>query len=238
MDKIIRYIAVIPARGGSKRLPGKNLLPVAGKPLIGWTIEAALESGIFDRVIVSTDNSKIAERAVDFGAEVPFLRPPSLAADKTPTVDVMIHALKELGIPDDNDSYTHVACLQPTSPLRTGDDIYNASRILEDNEADAVISVCKTEHSPLWCNTLPVDNNMEGFVPERIQKATSQELPDYYRLNGAVYLCDIRKMIEERTLFLKENIYGYVMSRVNSIDIDDEVDLELAGIYLARRLSH
>lgn len=235
MSELNKYIAVIPARSGSKRLPGKNLMTIAGKPLIAWTIEAALETGLFDRVIVSTDSSQIAETAMKMGAEVPFLRPPALARDKTTTIDVLIHLVQQLknesqkGFP-----FSHLALLQPTSPLRTSNDIISAVEFLEGNEADAVVSICRTEHSPLWSNTLPPDNNLSDFISESTQKTPSQNLPVYYRLNGAIYLCSISRMMDEKTLFLKDKCFGYVMSRKNSIDIDDEIDFELAEIYLKR----
>jgi len=227
------YIAIIPARGGSKRLPGKNLMSIAGKPLISWTIDAAIKSGVFKRVIVSTDSEEIAEIARADGAEVPFLRPSDLSGDHTSTVEVLNHALVELTKGSDN-SYTHLACLQPTSPLRKPEDIIKAAEFMEEKNADAIISVCKNEHSPLWSNVLPEDKNMEGFLDGRIQKTPSQELPEYYRLNGALYICDIPRFIQEQTLFLSTNIYAYIMSRKSSIDIDDEVDFDLAQIYLSR----
>jgi len=228
------YIAIIPARGGSKRLPGKNLMLIGGKPLIGWTIEAAIQSGVFNRVVVSTDSWEIAVMAAQFGAEVPFMRPDELARDDTPTIDVLIHAAHEL-MAGRKTRWTHLACLQPTSPLRTAENIREAIKILEEKQADGIISVCKNEHSPLWSNTLQPDLSFDGFIPENIQKTPSQQLPAYYRLNGALYLCRIQKMIEERTLFLKTGAYAYIMSRKDSIDIDDQVDFDLAGIYLAQR---
>jgi len=228
------YIAIIPARGGSKRLPGKNLMMIAGKPLIGWTIEAAIASGVFGRVVVSTDSWEIAVTAAQFGAEVPFMRPDELALDQTPTIDVLIHAAKEL-MAGKAASWTHLACLQPTSPMRTADNIREAAKLLEEKQANAVISVCKSEHSPLWSNTLPASLSLDGFIPENIQKTPSQQLPAYYRLNGALYFCRIPNMMEERTLFLKSGAFAYVMSRKDSIDIDDQVDFDLAGIYLGQR---
>ena len=229
------YVAIIPARGGSKRLPGKNMMLIAGKPLIGWTIEAAIESGVFARVVVSTDSWEIAVLAAQFGAEVPFMRPDELTQDDTPTVDVMIHAVKELR--KDDSTWTHIACLQPTSPLRTAQNIREAVKQLEEKQADAIVSVCKSEHSPLWSNTLPENLSLDGFIPQNIQKTPSQQLPAYYRLNGALYFCNIRRMLEERTLFLNSGAYAYVMSRKDSIDIDDQVDFDLAGIYLGQRTS-
>jgi N-acylneuraminate cytidylyltransferase len=230
------YIAIIPARGGSKRLPGKNLMLLAGKPLIGWTIEAAIGSGVFSRVVVSTDSWEIAVMAAQFGAEVPFMRPDELALDDTPSIDVLIHAAHELLEGKENHS-THLACLQPTSPLRTAENIREAVKLLEEKQADAIISVCKSEHSPLWSNTLPDSLSLDGFIPENVQKTPSHHLPAYYRLNGALYFCDIRRMMKERTLFLKTGAYAYVMNRKESIDIDDQADFDLAGIYLGQRVS-
>lgn len=228
-----KHIAVIPARAGSKRLPGKNLLSISGKPLIAWTIEAALESKMFDRVLVSTDSAEIAQTASGYGAEVPFLRPQELAGDQTTTIDVLIHLLQNL-CPGARLPYSHLTLLQPTSPLRNAGNIREAMQFLADSQADAVISVCKTEHSPLWSNTLPSDKSLSGFIPEKIQKTPSQQLPLYYRLNGALYICSIPRLLEEKTLFLPNKCYGYVMSRKNSIDIDDEIDFDLAQIYLNR----
>ena len=227
------YLAIIPARGGSKRLPGKNLLSIAGKPLIGWTIEAARRSGVFDRIMVSTDDNDIARISEKFGAEVPCLRPPELSGDSATTSDVIEYCLKQMNVPD-KEYYSHLACLQPTSPLRSADDIRSAVDLLEGKNADAIISVCKNEHSPLWSNTLPDDLSMKDFLQKNIQKTPSQDLPDYYRLNGAIYLCEVRRFLEEKSLYLSSNIFAYVMSRKNSIDIDDEIDFELASIYLSR----
>lgn len=234
MNKQSPYIAIIPARGGSKRLPGKNLMMLAGKPLIAWTIEAAIESGVFDRVVVSTDNWEMAVLAAQFGAEVPFMRPEELALDNTPSIEVLIHAVNEL-LAGKETHWTHLACLQPTSPLRTAENIRKAVKLLEEKQADAIVSVCKSEHSPLWSNTLPTSLSLDAFIPESIQKTPSQQLPAYYRLNGALYFCRISRMIEERTLFLKTGAYAYRMSRKDSIDIDDQVDFDLAGIYLGQR---
>lgn len=228
------YIAIIPARSGSKRLPGKNLLEIAGKPLIAWTIEAAIDSAMFERIIVSTDSREIADAAIEAGAEAPFLRPAELSTDNTSTADVINHLLiqQELG---NNNLYSHFVLLQPTSPLRSASNIDEAVELLEKKGADAVISVCRTEHSPLWSNTLPADMSMSNFINSEIQKTPSQDLPEYYRLNGALYICSIKRFIEEGSLFLKDNIYAYPMSRKDSIDIDDDVDFELAEIYLKRR---
>jgi|APSaa5957512622_1039677.scaffolds.fasta_scaffold11744_4 CMP-N,N'-diacetyllegionaminic acid synthase len=233
MSKQNSYIAIIPARGGSKRLPGKNLLKIAGKPLIAWTIEAALKSDMFEQVYVNTDSEDIVRIAKQYGAVVPFLRPPELAQDQTTTVSVledMILRLRETG----DSELSHLTLLQATSPLRSAQDIIKATNFLESNKADAVVSICRTEHSPLWSNTLPENGSLDNFIPDSILKTRSQELPSYYRLNGAIYICSIQRMMEEKTLFLSSNCFGYIMSRKNSIDIDDEIDFELADIYLRR----
>ena len=229
------YIAIIPARGGSKRLPGKNLMEIAGKPLITWTVEAAIGSGMFERIIVSTDSQDIAGTATEAGAEVPFLRPAEISADDTSSADVVRHLLISQEM-NKNDRYSHFVLLQPTSPLRKTENITEAIELLEKKNADAVISVCRTEHSPLWSNTLPEDMNMQNFLKPEIQKTPSQSRPQYFRLNGALYICSIKKFLEEGSLFLKDNIYAYLMSRRDSIDIDDDVDFDLAEIYLRKRL--
>jgi len=234
MSRSNRYLAIIPARGGSKRLPGKNIMSIAGKPLIAWTIEAARHSGVFDRIMVSTDDNEIARTSEKYGAEVPCLRPPELSGDDTSTADVIEYCLKKLHVPD-GDYYSHLVCLQPTSPLRTADDIREAVQMAENKNADAIISVCKSEHSPLWANKLPDNLSMQDFLPGNLQKTPSQDLPPYFRLNGAIYLCNVKRFMKERSLFLTSNIYAYIMSRVSSIDIDDEIDFELASIYLSRR---
>lgn len=231
MSKKNNYLAIIPARGGSKRLPGKNMLLIAGQSLLSWTIQAALSSSCFDQVFVNTDDESIAEEGKKWGATIPFLRPTELAGDQSTTMEVLTHMIDSLQA---EIKYSHLVLLQPTSPLRSAEDIQQAIALFEQKDADAVISICRTEHSPLWSNTLPADANLENFIRPEIQKTPSQELPDYYRLNGAIYICDIAKMRQENSLFLKTNCYGYVMSRKNSIDIDDQVDFDLADIYLSR----
>ena len=158
----LKHIAVIPARSGSKGLKDKNIKPLNGKPLMAYSIEAALESGLFDCVHVSTDNPEYAGTARRYGAEVPFLRSPELSSDTATTWDAMRYVLEEyrkLG-----KEFDTLAVLQPTSPLRTSQDIRAAYRILEEKQADSVVGVCEVEHSPLWSNTLPEDGCLKGFI--------------------------------------------------------------------------
>ena len=172
-----KVIAVIPARGGSRRLPGKNMKQLGDKPLIAWSIDAAKKSRYIDRVVISTDCEEIANTAQRHGGDVPFLRPQELSGDTASTNGVILHALEHA-----DESFDYVVLLQPTSPLRKTKDI---DALLEsfDEKTEGVVSVCLCEHSPLWANTLPKDMTMGTFFPESVIGKRSQDLPDYYRLN-------------------------------------------------------
>ena len=227
-------LAVIPARGGSKRLPGKNIKTLAGKPLIQWTIEAALECDLIDETIVSTDDLSIAELSKEQGASIPFIRPCSLAQDTSTSIDVLIHALdyyKEQGI-----AFDYVMLLQPTSPLRNAGHIYGAVDMLGEKGADAVISVCETDHSPLWTNTLDETCNMDSFLRKELKNKRSQDLPEYFRLNGAIYLVSTDRLRAEKTIFISNNIYGYKMDRNSSVDIDEELDFIIAETIMKKEI--
>jgi CMP-N-acetylneuraminic acid synthetase len=220
-----RILAIIPARGGSKRLVGKNIIDLNGKPLIAWSIEAGLGSKYVDDLIVSTEDKEIAKIAKEYGAEVPFVRPYLLSLDETSSMDVVLHAVSFMQ--KKAKEYDYIMLLQPTSPLRDSEEIDSAVELLFEKDADAVISVCKTDHTPLWSNTLPKDLNMSGFLPKQSQKR-SQELPEYYRLNGAIYIADTKRLLKERTFFLNDNIYAYIMPSEKSVDIDTKMDLLFA----------
>jgi N-acylneuraminate cytidylyltransferase/CMP-N,N'-diacetyllegionaminic acid synthase len=153
MYKDRRIIALVPARGGSKGLPGKNVLPLLGKPLIAWTIEQAKACSYIDRVMVTTDDDGIAAAAREFGADVPFKRPAHLATDAAKSLDVVLHALDWLEA--HGDRYDLLVLLQPTSPLRTAGDIGGALDLFISKNAGAVVSVCETDHHPYWSNTIP-----------------------------------------------------------------------------------
>ena len=221
MYKNKTYLAVIPARGGSKRLPHKNLLDLCGKPLIAWSIEAGLQSKYIDKVLVSSDNKKILDIATKFKTGI-IKRPKRLASDTATTFDVLKHAIDNL------ESYDYIVLLQPTSPLRNDRHIDEAIELLEKKNAHAIISVCEMDHSPLWSNTLKSDQAMNEFLKEDILNKRSQDLEKYYRLNGAIYICKINKFFKEREFFLKENVYAYIMDRESSIDIDEDIDLKIA----------
>lgn len=152
MYKNKTFLAIIPARGGSKRLPRKNVLDLCGKPLITWSIEAGLNSKYIDKVVVSSDDDEILEISRKFGAET-IKRPDELASDTATTFDAIKHTIDNL------EKYDYIVLLQPTSPLRDQKHIDEAIELLVEKNADAVVSVCEMDHSPLWSNTLPQDGN-------------------------------------------------------------------------------
>ena len=188
-----RILAVIPARGGSKRLPKKNLIDLAGKPLIAWSIEAALQSKYIDHVVVSTDHEEIAAVSKRYGADVPFMRPNDLATDTASSIDVVLHAIHHtVSI---GEQYELLMLLQPTSPLRTVNDIDNALRQLIKRDDDAVISVCEAECPPEWFYEVDDNLSMDGLFVGSNMKLRSQESLKYYRPNGAIYVISIHRLL-------------------------------------------
>lgn len=221
-------VAVIPARSGSKGMKDKNIRLCHGKPLMAYTIEAALESGMFSCVHVSTDSPQYAEIARQYGAEVPFLRSRRLSSDAATSWDTVLEVLgnyKKRG-----KKFDTFALLQPTSPLRRANNIAEAYKMYYEKKATSLVSVCEMEHSALWSNKLPPDFSLEGFMSKDAQ-VRRQELPIYYRINGAIYISDIPIFLENQNLY-HDRGFAYVMSKKQSIDIDDEVDFRLAEILM------
>lgn len=223
----MKNIAIIPARSGSKGLKDKNIKELNGKPLLWYTIQAAINSGCFDEVMVSTDSEKYANIAKECGASVPFLRSKETSGDKASSWDTVREVLvnyKSIG-----KTYDYVMLLQPTSPLRTSEDISGAFDILKNNsDSHSVVGMCEMDHSPLWSNTLPENRNLQGFIrPEIDNSSGRQSLPTYYRINGAIYLT---KIDYETFVFDLYNKYGfaYIMPQIRSIDIDTELDFMIA----------
>lgn len=221
----MKSIAVIPARSGSKGLKDKNIKLLNGKPLIWYSIQAAIVSGCFDEVMVSTDSEKYAEIARECGASVPFLRSEAMSGDKASswdTVQEVLNNYRSLG-----KEFDMVMLLQPTSPLRTSDDIKNAFAILEEKNADSVVGVCEMDHSPLWSNVLPENGCLNGFIrPEVKESSGRQSLPTYYRINGAIYLTKITDKLGND--LYSDSGYAYIMEKDKSIDIDTELDFRMA----------
>lgn len=229
MYKNKKILAVIPARGGSKGLPGKNIRQFAGKPLIAWSIEAAKGSRYVDEVIISTDSQEIAKVAASWGGHVPFMRPSELATDDAKGLDVILHAIDwARSLPA---LYSLALVLQPTSPLRTSQDIDNAVELFFAKNAKSVVSVCEAEHHPWWTNILPEDGSMKDFLQAEISNTNRQSLPTYYRLNGAIYLVDIN-FIEQTRSFIADGTFAYPMPQERSVDIDNLLDFRLAELLL------
>jgi CMP-N,N'-diacetyllegionaminic acid synthase len=228
-----RNLAIIPARSGSKGLKDKNIKLLNNKPLIWYSINSALKSGIFDTVMVSTDSPQYANIAVDCGAEVPFLRSAITAADNSGSWDVVREVLNNYER-FENKEFDTFCLLQPTSPLRTEQDIIKAYDIFNEKNAKAVVSVCEMEHSPLWCNILGQDLSLNGFLSKN-NTLPRQSLETYYRINGAIYIASIEEFLENDNLYT-ENCYAYVMEQRHSVDIDTVDDFEYAE-YLIRSYS-
>ena len=224
-----KVISVIPARGGSKRLPGKNVLKLNGTPLIAYSIQSALSCHLIDKVIVSTDSREIADAAIDAGAEVD-MRSEELSTDAATTIDVLKDLLVRL------DSYEICVTLQPTSPLRNADDITKSLELFDKMSADAVISVCKAKHPPQRINTIGSKGEMDNFIREEVQSKRSQDLGDRYRLNGAIYCNLVRVLLNSNSPVFKSNHYAYVMPTNRSVDIDTKEDFDLAEYYITKNL--
>ena len=227
-----RVLAVVPARGGSKRLPRKNVLELNGKPMITWTIEAALNCMLIDKVVVSTDDLEISAIAKSCGADVPFLRPANLSTDLSSSIDVVTHTLDFLQ--NSKEYFEIVVLLQPTSPLRCSETISEALNYYSAKQALGVISVCRSEHSPIWSNTLNESMEMKGFLPDKYKNVRGQDLPVYYRINGAIYISDVATLKAESTFMLEDKLFAFGMSTLESIDIDELEDFHFAEYMMAK----
>lgn len=215
-DKTI--LAIIPARGGSKGVPRKNIRVVAGKPLMAWTIEEALKSKYIDRIIVSTDDDEIAATAKEWGAEVPFMRPAALSTDNAPGIEPVIHAINMLP------QYEYVIVLQPTSPLRTVDDIDGSIELCFAKRAKCCVSVVEPDKSPYWMLTLGKNGKVLPLFPNQTFVSRRQDLPAVYALNGAIYIAKSEYILRSKT-FIDVDMALYIMTKDVSVDIDTEYDL-------------
>lgn len=221
-------IAIIPARSGSKGLPHKNILPIIGKPLMSYTIEAAIQSNCFDLVFVSTDCRQYADIAREFGADASFLRSANTSGDSASTWDAVNEVLTKLK--SRGKTFDVIAVLQPTSPLRNSRDIQQAMKLFDEKNADFVASVCEMEHSPLWSNTLDKSLSLNNFIkPEH--NIRRQLLPLHYRINGAIYLIRATKLDSLDNLY-SEGSFAYIMPIERSVDIDSLIDMKIAEILL------
>jgi len=227
MIKQKKILAVIPARGGSKGIPRKNIREVGGKPLIAWTIEEAKKSQYLDRIILSSDNEEIIQVAKNYGCEVPFIRPSDLALDNTPGVAVLLHAIEML--PD----YDYAVLLQPTSPLRSVADIDGCITTCINNMLKSLVTITIAEKSPYWMFTKDSRNLLHPILEHSPNTLITrrQDLPVYFTLNGAINICDC-KWLKKNKKLLAETTYGYEIPKSRSIDIDTLFDLKICTLLL------
>lgn len=224
----MKSLAIIPARSGSKGVKDKNIKELCGKPLMAWTIEAAVNSGCFDKVMVSTDSQSYGDIAISYGAEVPFLRSSENASDNASTWDTAREVVANYM--NQGQEFDYVCVLQPTTPLRGIHDIKNAFTLLQERNAKSVISVCELEHAINICNVLGENQSMEGFFDLNVS-GRRQDAEDYYRLNGAIYIQQTDILMSKGTLYGPDS-YAYIMDKISSVDIDDETDFVQAEAFL------
>ncbi|WJW76841.1 acylneuraminate cytidylyltransferase family protein [Thiohalobacter sp. IOR34] len=221
-------LAVIPARGGSKGIPRKNIRPLAGRPLIEWTIMAGRDSGLIDRLILSSDDQEIAGIAAEAGCEIPFLRPPELARDDTPTISTVLHLLDAL-----EDKYDYVVVLQPTSPLRTAEDIDACITRCHETGAPGCVSISVTGKHPMWTFDLDGEGRIRPLfdsIPDR-----RQDLPTAYTPNGAVYVARTDQLARHGTFYMPDT-QGHVMPHERSWDIDHEIDFLICNLLMEQAM--
>lgn len=225
-------LALIPAKGGSTRLRRKNILPLGGRPLIGWAIEAARESGVVDAIVVSTEDMEIATVARELGAEVPFLRPECLARDPAGVVDVALHALATLR--EVGRDFATLIILLPTCPLRSAMDVQAALALFREADGRFLMSVSAYSHTPFAALELTGEGLLSPYFPQYIGRK-SQEMPRAYRANGAIHVLDVAAFEAARSYYAQP-LLGYVMPEARSVDIDTEEDLRYAEFLLTRQL--
>ena len=227
----MRFLGLIPARGGSKGIPRKNLVDLAGQPLISYTIRESLNSARLDRVVLSTDDQEIADLGKALGADVPFLRPAHLAADHSPMIGVVVHALEWLKL---NEGYNPdaIVLLQPTTPLRTASHVDQAIKQFETEDVDSLISVSIPQEHPF--EMVHFEGQQMKFAIERDNVGTRQEYPDYYFLNGAIYITRVSILLDQQTLW-GGRVIPYLMDTLHCIDIDTESDLAIADYLMRQR---
>lgn len=223
------FLAIIPARGGSKGIPGKNIIEIQGKPLIQYTIEEAIDAKYLDRVIVSTDDEAIAKASIKAGAEVPFIRPSNLATDTAKTIDVLIHAVSELK--KKGESYDFIVLLQPTQPLRKSFHIDEAIEKMYEGNSNNIISVSQVREHPILMRNISNDGHLLNLLDIN-STVRRQDFSDVYKVNGAIYINRIDDSFNE-SLSLNDNKFPYVMDRRYDLDIDSYRDLKIFDLILS-----
>jgi N-acylneuraminate cytidylyltransferase len=230
-----RVLALIPARGGSKGVPQKNIAPLGGRPLIAWTVAAAHGSAFIDRLILSSDDAAIIAAAAAAGCEAPFVRPADLASDTARSIDVVRHAM-DWAEAEGGGAYDYLALLQPTSPLRTAADIDACIRACHDSDAPAAVTVVEPQHSPYWMYARDGQGRLSPLLQAAADSSRRQDLPAAYLPNGAVYVGRCSEL-RRADSFVMPGVLGVVMPPERSVDIDTPLDFTLAELLLdpARR---
>ena len=221
-----RILAFIPARGGSKGIPHKNITPLAGEPLIKYSIDAAKQSKYIDYVLVSTDDAEIADIAKKYGAKVPFLRPKELASDTAKTIDAVLHSIETLR--KAGETFDSLVLLQPTSPLRTAEDIDKAIETFYQFNRQPVVSVSEVSDHPILSRTIEQTPNGDRLKPLLDGSSTvrRQDMPPFYRVNGSIYINPIEEI--SQTTSFNDNPVPFIMQKNRSVDIDEPIDLRIA----------
>ncbi len=215
-----KTLVVITARGGSKGLPRKNVRLAGGKPLVAWTVEAAIAAECVSRVVLSSDDEEIMAAAKAAGCDVPFSRPSHLASDTASSIDVLLHALDQLP------RFDYVMLLQPTSPLRTAEDIDAAFELMLERGAPSCVSVCEADQSPYWMYKVAAGDRLQRLLSEVNVATRRQDLPPIYVLNGAIYIAQIDWLRANKSFVGGETV-AYLMPKERSLDIDTAQDFEL-----------
>lgn len=227
-----RYLAIVPARGGSKRLPGKNLMEIEGQSLIARALKCASELGESVTPCLSTEDAELAKEGRKYGPFVPFVRPEELATDSAKSFDVVAHAIDWFS--ERGETFDGLIFLQPTSPLRTAEHVRAALLHFEAMDADGVVSVCPAEHPPEWTARLSQAGSMEAFGANLRAQKRSQEFEQAVRLNGAIYIYRIDRLIEQQGFFYSDRVHAYEMDQPSSVDIDTYDDYLLARFWAER----
>lgn len=224
-----KILAIIPARGGSKGIPRKNVKAISGKPMIQYTIEAAKECPYIDKVVVSTEDVEIADISMRAGAIVPFSRPEELATDEAKTIDVVMHAVEFYERKAER--FDIIVLLQPTSPLRNAEDITKALEYFMRNEQHSLVTVSEVSESPILMRNFNKENKLEKILEED-SDVRRQDMKKFYRINGAIYINKASEL-NANTSF-NDNEMGFVLTREHGIDVDEPQDLVVAEYYLSQ----
>ena len=232
METSLKPLGIIPARGGSKRLPRKNVVPLAGKPLVAWTIEAARASRRIARLVVSSDDDQVLDIAASYDKQLPLRRPDVISGDQSLAIEFVRHALTTLEDAGEG-PFDSIVILQPSSPLTLAEDIDNTIELLATSGADSAVSVMQLDHAvhPLKMKTLDGDR-LVPYLEEERGRMAAHELPTIYVRNCSVYAT--RRATIDRGEVIGDDCRGYVMPRERSLDINEELDLQFAEFLLSR----